>query len=310
MPAKIRLTRSGKKRYPYYHIVITDSRAKRDGRIIEKIGSYNPNTNPASIDLNFDRALHWIKVGAQPTNTVRAILSYKGVLMKDHLDRGVLKKAFDQAEADRRFNAWMTQKESKIQAKEKAIQEELEKDRKNRLAEEKAKKEQMEKEIIAKQAALAAEVEKSKNEEVADEVEELSEKTPEENVPETKAETVVQDAVDATSEQEDIAEETDTQTTDTPDVESTEVNDEVTEAVNEKPAQHEDQVTETSKEGNTTANTESESENATGDTPIKVDVVDTPVDDADITTTEESNASKVVAAEEKKEDTSDEEKKS
>lgn len=103
MPAKIRLKRSGKKRHPYYHIVIADSRAKRDGRIIENIGSYNPNSNPANIEIKFDRALHWLKVGAQPTNTARAILSYKGVMMKDHLDRGVLKGAFTQEEADRRF---------------------------------------------------------------------------------------------------------------------------------------------------------------------------------------------------------------
>ncbi len=102
MPVKIRLARHGRKGYAYYHIVVADSRAPRDGRFIERIGSYNPNTNPATIDLNFDKALDWLFKGAQPTDTCRAILSYKGVMMKKHLLEGVKKGAFDDAEAERR----------------------------------------------------------------------------------------------------------------------------------------------------------------------------------------------------------------
>ena len=129
----MRLQRQGRKRYAYYHIVIADSRAPRDGRNIERIGSYNPNTNPATIDLDFDKALNWLKNGAQPTDTVRAILSYKGVLYKKHLDGGVRKGAFDQDEADRRFAAWLTEKEAKIQAKKDGLSGEAENARKQQL---------------------------------------------------------------------------------------------------------------------------------------------------------------------------------
>ena len=101
MPVKIRLARHGRKRHAFYHIVVADSRAPRDGRLIERIGSYNPNTNPATIELDFDKALNWLKNGAQPTDTCRAILSYKGVLMKKHLLEGVKKGAFDEAEAEK-----------------------------------------------------------------------------------------------------------------------------------------------------------------------------------------------------------------
>ena len=117
MPAKIRLQRHGRKRYAFYHIVIADSRAPRDGRFIERIGAYNPNTNPATIDLDFDKALDWLTKGAQPTDTVKAILSYKGVLYKKHLMGGVAKGAFNEEEAERRFEAWVADKEAKIQAK-------------------------------------------------------------------------------------------------------------------------------------------------------------------------------------------------
>ncbi|MBS2097003.1 30S ribosomal protein S16 [Carboxylicivirga linearis] len=121
MPVKIRLARHGRKRYAYYHIVVADSRAPRDGKFIERIGSYNPNTNPATINLNFDKALTWLSNGAQPTDTARAILSYKGVMMKKHLLDGVKKGAFDEAEAEKRFNAWLSEKEGKIQAKKDGL---------------------------------------------------------------------------------------------------------------------------------------------------------------------------------------------
>ena len=114
MPTKIRLQRHGRKGYAYYHIVIADSRAPRDGKFIERIGSYNPNTNPATIDLKFERALYWLTTGAQPTDTTRNILSSEGVLMKKHLLEGAKKGAFDVVEADKRFDAWKASKESNL----------------------------------------------------------------------------------------------------------------------------------------------------------------------------------------------------
>ena len=117
MSVKIRLQRHGKKGKPFYHIVVADSRAKRDGRFIEKLGTYNPITNPATIELNVDSAVKWLNHGAQPSDTARAILSYKGVLYKKHLQGGVAKGAFDEAEAEKRFNAWLEAKEAKIQEK-------------------------------------------------------------------------------------------------------------------------------------------------------------------------------------------------
>lgn len=117
MPTKIRLQRHGKKRYAYFHVVIADSRAPRDGKFIEKLGTYNPNTNPATIDIDFDNALSWVKKGAQPTDTVRALLSYKGVMHKNHLDKGVLKGALTQEQADAKFEEWLAAKEGKVAAK-------------------------------------------------------------------------------------------------------------------------------------------------------------------------------------------------
>ena len=114
MPVKIRLQRHGRKGYAYYHIVIADSRAPRDGKFIERIGSYNPNTNPATVDLKFDRALYWMTTGAQPTDTTRNILSAEGVLMKKHLLEGVKKGAFDVEEAEKRFAAWKDSKASNV----------------------------------------------------------------------------------------------------------------------------------------------------------------------------------------------------
>ena len=114
MATKIRLARHGHKDYAYYHIVVADSRAPRDGKYIERIGSYNPNTNPATIDLNFERAMYWIGVGAQPTDTARNILSAEGVMLMKHLNGGVKKGAFSEEEAQRRFDAWKAQKDAKL----------------------------------------------------------------------------------------------------------------------------------------------------------------------------------------------------
>ena len=113
MATKIRLARHGRKDYAFYHIVVADSRSPRDGKIIERIGSYNPNTNPATVDLKFDRALYWVGVGAQPTDTARNILSGEGVMLMKHLNGGVAKGAFSQEEAQKRFDAWKAQKDAK-----------------------------------------------------------------------------------------------------------------------------------------------------------------------------------------------------
>lgn len=169
MPVKLRLQRHGKKGKPFYWIVAADSRAVRDGKFLEKLGTYNPNTNPATIDIDVDSAVKWLNNGAQPTDTTRAILSYKGVLYKKHLLGGVKKGAFTEEEAEKRFNDWLTEKESKVAAKagkiakakadaktkaleaEKAINEERLK------AAQEAEEEAIKAEADAKAAAAAAE---------------------------------------------------------------------------------------------------------------------------------------------------------
>ena len=115
MATKIRLQRGGRKGYAFYRIVVADARAPRDGRFTEKIGTYNPNTNPATVDLNFDRALYWLEVGAQPTDTVRNILSREGVLLMKHLRGGVKKGAFDEAAAQKKFDAWKADKQKGLE---------------------------------------------------------------------------------------------------------------------------------------------------------------------------------------------------
>ena len=121
MAVKIRLQRHGKKNFAFFHIVVADSRSPRDGRFIEEIGTYNPNTNPATIVLKADRALAWLNVGAQPTLVVRRILSYEGVLLRKHLQGGVAKGALTQEQADQKFEAWKAQKDAKINAKIESI---------------------------------------------------------------------------------------------------------------------------------------------------------------------------------------------
>ncbi|MBQ0043540.1 MAG: 30S ribosomal protein S16 [Bacteroidales bacterium] len=121
MAVKIRLQRHGKKNFAFFHIVVADTRAPRDGRYIEQIGSYNPNTNPATIVLNSERALAWLNVGAEPTLTARRILSYEGVMLKKHLQGGVAKGALTQEQADAKYTAWMNQRDSKINAKKEGL---------------------------------------------------------------------------------------------------------------------------------------------------------------------------------------------
>ncbi len=150
MATKLRLQRRGRKHYPFYQIIVADSRAPRDGKYIERIGSYNPNTHPATITLDFDRALYWLQTGAQPTDTVRSILSKEGVYLKKHLLGGVAKGAFDEVEAERRFNEWKAQKlqaartiKSEDEAKRRAedkVRLEAEKEIHKAKAEELAKK--------------------------------------------------------------------------------------------------------------------------------------------------------------------------
>jgi len=154
MPAKIRLQRQGRKFQAIYSIVVSDSRAPRDGKFIESLGQYNPNTNPATIILDFNKALEWLQKGAQPTDTCRAILSYKGVLYKKHLLEGVRKGAFDEAEAEKRFQAWMTEKEQKIQAKVDHLKATQDKLQKSRIEEETKIKEARAEEISKKRSEL------------------------------------------------------------------------------------------------------------------------------------------------------------
>ncbi|MBQ5466891.1 MAG: 30S ribosomal protein S16 [Muribaculaceae bacterium] len=155
MATKIRLQRHGHKDYAFYPIVIADSRAPRDGRFIERIGSYNPNTNPATISLNFERALYWLNCGAIPTDTVRNILSREGVLMMKHLQGGVKKGAFSQEEAQKRFDAWKAEKDAKIEAVRNEVRENKKAANKERLAEE-AKKNEAKAEAVAKKKAEIA----------------------------------------------------------------------------------------------------------------------------------------------------------
>ena len=157
MAVKIRLARHGKKGYAFYHIVAADSRAPRDGKFIEKLGTYNPNTNPATIDLKFDRALDWLLKGAQPTDTCRAILSYKGVLYMKHLMGGVAKGAFTEAEAEARFNKWLQEKQGKIDAKANKLSSDANAAKKAQLAAEVKIKEDRAAAIAEKKAAAAAE---------------------------------------------------------------------------------------------------------------------------------------------------------
>ncbi|MBM3436820.1 MAG: 30S ribosomal protein S16 [Bacteroidetes bacterium] len=163
MPTKIRLQRKGKKGQPFYHIVIADGRAPRDGKFIERIGTYNPLTKPADINMDFDRALYWLQTGAQPTDTVRAIFSYQGVLYKNHLAKGVKKGALSQEQADVKFNDWLREKREKIESKTKQVELDKKGESKKRLEAEKKVNEDRAEQIAKKRAAeLKAEAAKEK----------------------------------------------------------------------------------------------------------------------------------------------------
>jgi small subunit ribosomal protein S16 len=189
MSVKIRLQRHGKKGKPFYWVVAADARSKRDGKFLEKIGTYNPNTNPATIELNLESAVQWLHNGAQPTDTAKAILSYKGALLKHHLDGGVRKGALTQEQADAKLAAWLDEKANKIDAKKAGLSK----------ADEAAKAKALKAEKEANAKRIAAQAEAAKVEEVAEEV-------AEETIVEAEAPAeVVETAVEETPAVEEVA---------------------------------------------------------------------------------------------------------
>lgn len=191
MPVKIRLQRHGKKGKPFYWIVAADARAKRDGKFLEKLGTYNPNTNPATIDLNLEGAVQWLHNGAQPTDTARAILSYKGALLKHHLDGGVRKGALTQEQADAKLEVWLEAKTGKVDAKKDGLAKAKE--------DAKAKALKAEKEVNEKRLATQEEA-------VKEDVVEETETTTTEETTETVAEAETTEEAAATEEKDKEAE--------------------------------------------------------------------------------------------------------
>ncbi|MEK0441160.1 MAG: hypothetical protein RL403_138 [Bacteroidota bacterium] len=198
MSVKIRLARRGRKKQAIYDVVVADARAPRDGRFIEKLGTYNPNTNPASININNERALTWLLNGAQPTDTVKAMLSYRGVMLKKHLQIGVLKGAISQEQADAKFNAWLSEKDSKIEGKKDQLAAAKADARKAALAAETAKNQARIDAIKAREAAAVVAAEPA--------AEEVEEETPAAEAPVVEEETVAAPEVEATSAEEPVVE--------------------------------------------------------------------------------------------------------
>jgi len=210
MPVKIRLQRHGKKGKPYYWIVAADARSKRDGKYLEKLGAYNPNTNPATIELNLDGAVTWLQNGAQPTDTARAILSYKGALLKNHLVGGVKKGALTEEQAEAKFNAWLDEKAGKVDAKKDGLEK--------AKADAKAKALEAEKAVNEARTAVAVEepvAEEATEETTVDEV--VAEKNTEEAVAEEATEeTTVEEVVAEEPVVEETTEETPATETEAP----------------------------------------------------------------------------------------------
>ena len=198
MATKIRLQRGGRKGYAFYRIVIADARAPRDGKFTEKIGTYNPNTNPATVNLNFERALYWVETGAQPTDTVRNILSGEGVYLMKHLKGGVKKGAFDEAAAQKKFDAWKADKQKgleKIAAEEAKAKKDA---AAAQLKAEKAQNEEQAKKVAEKKAAADA---AKAEEEAAKAAEEAAAEAPaEEAAPAVEAEAPAEEAPAAEAE--------------------------------------------------------------------------------------------------------------
>lgn len=191
MATRIRLQRHGKKGKPFFHLVAADSKAKRDGKFIEKLGTYNPTANPAVIDINFEKALNWVQTGAEMSDTAKAILSYKGVLYKNHLIKGVAKGALTMEQVEEKFTAWLDAKEAKIQGKKDGLVKNAEQERIVRLKAEEAANAAKAAELAAKNAPVVEEV---AEEEVAEEAateetatEEASEETATDEAPEESA---------------------------------------------------------------------------------------------------------------------------
>lgn len=178
MATKIRLQRFGKKGKPFFHVVVADSRSPRDGKFIERLGSYNPNTNPATIEINFEKTLDWVNKGAQPTDTARAILSYKGVLYKKHLQGGVKKGALTEEQADAKFAQWLEAKGGQIEGKKESLSSTKETARKAALAAEAKKNADRAAAIAAKNAPVAEEVVEEVAAEDAPATEEVAAETP------------------------------------------------------------------------------------------------------------------------------------
>lgn len=219
MATKIRLQRFGKKGKPFYHVVVADARAPRDGKFIERLGSYNPNTNPATIEINFEKALDWVNKGAQPTDTCRAILSYKGILYKKHLEGGVKKGALTEEQAEAKFAQWLEGKAVKIEGKKEILSKSKQEIKQATLLAEAKKKEEMAAAIIVKNTP-PEEVEETVAEEnpevevleveetVAEKVEVSAEVEEEAPVAEAIGETVAEEApVEETEVSSDVAEE-------------------------------------------------------------------------------------------------------
>ncbi len=211
MSVRIRLQRHGRKRKPFYYIVAADQRTKRDGRNIERIGSYDPTRNPALIDLDFEKALKWVENGAQPSDTCRAILSYKGVLMRDHLNRGVKKGALTQEQADAKFEKWLETKADQIDKKKSSLSQAAEKEAAERLKAEKEVREKREAVIAERQAeeAKAAEearaAEEAANAPAEEEAEAPAEEKAEKEAPKAAAEEKKEDAPESDDKKEEKA---------------------------------------------------------------------------------------------------------
>lgn len=236
MPVKIRLQRHGKKGKPFYWIVAADVRAKRDGKFLEKLGIYNPNTNPATVEVNVEQALEWLQNGAQPTNTARTLLSYRGVMYKHHLQGGVSKGALTQEEAEKKFDAWLEEKNAKIQSKVDGLTKQADESRSVRLA--------AEKEISDKRKAAALEAAAEQTEETATE-ETTTEATPADAAPvaeETPTEAVNTEKVEdnATPAEEAPQEEEAPEATASEDEKSTEETSEATQENSEKESDKEE----------------------------------------------------------------------
>ena len=204
MPVKIRLQRHGKKGKPFYWIVAADARSKRDGRYLEKLGTYNPNTNPATVEIQIDNAIDWLEKGAQPTDTARTLLSYKGVLLKHHLNGGIRKGALTEEQAEKKFTAWLEEKEAKIQVKKEGLTKQEQDAKAKRLSDEKAVSEKRLAEASA--AAAEAEANEASTEETAESAEEAPSDTPAEAEAEAAPEAVTEEAPSEAAVEETAAE--------------------------------------------------------------------------------------------------------